>query len=120
MSLTLNETKQLVSQKRSIDAIAELRGCKNQTVVSHIARLVAAGQDLDVEYLMPPQNRLEEIKSAFLHTGNTRLAPVRILLGESYSFDEIALARIGLLQSGFFVSVEDSNVFEELSLDTSL
>ena len=113
MSLTLDETKQLVSQKRSIGAIAELRGCKSQTVVGHIARLVAVGQDLDVEYLMPPPSRMEEIESAFRETGNTRLTPVRILLGEGYSYDEIAMARIGLFQRGILIRIGDTFAIKE-------
>ncbi|PKB63862.1 MAG: DNA helicase RecQ [SAR202 cluster bacterium Io17-Chloro-G2] len=102
MSLTLDETKQLVAQKQTIDTIAELRGCRTQTVVGHIARLVMAGEDLDVNYLMPSGNSMDEIESAFQQTGGTRLTPVRILLGERYSFDEIAMARIGLYQRGIF------------------
>ena len=113
MSLTLDETKQLVSQKRSIGAIAELRGCKSRTVVGHIARLVAVGQDLDVEYLMPPPSRMEEIESAFRETGNTRLTPVRILLGEGYSYDEIAMARIGLFQRGILIRIGDTFATKE-------
>ena len=113
MSLTLDETRELVSQKRSIDAIAVLRGCRSQTVVGHIARIVAAGQDLDVDYLMPPQTRMEEIESAFHETGNTRLSPVRILLGEDYSYDEIAMARIGLFRRGVLIRIGDTFAIKE-------
>ena len=117
MSLTLEQTKSLVSQKYTIDAIAELRGCKNQTVVGHISRLLMAGEDLDLTYLMPSRDSMDEIKAAFLQTGDTKLTPVRILLGESYSYEEIAMARIGLLQRGFFAVEQETWVFKGPAAD---
>ena len=113
MSLTLDETKQLVSQKRSIGAIAELRGCKSRTVVGHIARLVAVGQDLDVEYLMPPPSRMEEIESAFRETGQYPAHPGADTARGGLSYDEIAMARIGLFQRGILIRIGDTFATKE-------
>ena len=104
---TLNTTKDLVSQKLPISCIAKTRGIAERTIVNHIHRLIVSGEDLDLEYLMPPPDRLEKIESAFKQTGDTRLSPVRELLGDEYTYDEIALARIELLQRGFFVNNGD-------------
>ena len=81
---------------------------------------IHCGEAMDLGYLMPSPDRLESIESAFQQTGDTRLTPVRELLGESYSFDEIDLAKIGLLQRGFFVIEEESLVFKQTVVDTSL
>ena len=113
ISLTLEQTKQMVVQKHSIGSIAELKAVKSQTVVSHIARLVTGGEDLDLAYLMPPQDRLGRMESAFRQTGDTRLAPVRMMLGEDFSYDEIALARIGLFQRGVFTNDGDNFTINE-------
>ena len=59
-----------------------------------------AGGELDLDYLMPPPDRLVRIEAAFRQTGDQKLAPVLELLGEDYSYEELALARIGLRQRG--------------------
>ena len=110
---TQDETRKLVSQKHNISDIAELRGVQNRTIVNHIAQLVVRGEALDLAYLMPSPHRLERIQSAFQQAGDTRLTPVRDLLGESYSYDEIALARIGMLQRGLLNFKGDSFVVKE-------
>ena len=97
---TLVQTQELVAKKLSLNEIAENRGINTTTIRNHIYQLVMGGEELDLAYLMPSQTRMEEIESAFQQTGDARLAPVRELLGEGYSYDEIALARIGLLQRG--------------------
>ena len=97
---TLNQTKELVGLKLSIDEIARRRVLASSTIGSQIERLVQTGEALDLEHLMPPPERMEKIKSAFLRTEDTRLAPVKELLVDSYSYDEIRMARIGLQQKG--------------------
>ena len=97
---TLVQTKELVSKRLSLDEIAKDRGINTTTIRNHIYQLVVGGEELDLAYLMPSPTRMAEIESAFQQTGDARLTPVRDLLGESYSYDEIALARIGLLQRG--------------------
>ena len=115
---TLDQTKNLVAQKHSISDIAAIRGINTSTIRNHIYQLVTGGEELDVAYLMPSPHRMEEIKSAFQQTGDTLLTPVRELLGESYSYDEIAVARIGLLQCGLLIIKGDSFVVKESLLDT--
>ena len=52
---------------------------------------------------MLPPDRKAKIEAAFQQTEDIRLAPVRELLGDDYSYDDLALARIGLMQKGFLV-----------------
>ena len=107
---TLNTTEELVSQKLPVSDVAKTRGLTENTIINHISRLILAGAGLDLEYLMPLPDRMAKIEAAFRQTGDTRLNPVRELLGDEYSHDELALARIGLLQRGFFIM--NGNGFE--------
>ncbi len=103
---TYEETKKLVLQKLPVSEIAERRGIAEHTIVSHIERLVTAGEELDIDYLMPPAQRLEKIRAAFQKAGSlTFLTPVRESLGEDYSYDELGLVRIYLRQSGRVIGV---------------
>ena len=103
---TYQETKKLLSQELTISEIAERRGLTERTVIGHLERLVTAGEELDIDYLMPPAKRLAKIRAAFQKAGSlTQLTPVRELLGEEYSYDEIALVRIYLRQTGTDVGV---------------
>ena len=58
------------------------------------------GEELDLDHLIPPPERLGNIRSAFQETGSLFLTPVRELLGEDYSYQELWLARIVLVQKG--------------------
>ena len=46
---------------------------------------------MDLLPLMPPQERFDTIRDAFTETGATLLSPVKEILGEVYSYDEIRL-----------------------------
>lgn len=93
---TYQETKILVEQKMSIDKIAKARKMTVGTITSHIEKLVAAKEEIDIEYLRPPAKKMEKIKFAFQKSGGTALSPVREILGEDFSYDELRVARLFL------------------------
>jgi ATP-dependent DNA helicase RecQ len=93
----------LVELKLSVDEIAQRRSLASSTVAGQIERLVQDGAALDLDHLMPPPERMETIKAAFLRTGDVRLAPVRESLGDGYSYDEIRMVRIALFPNGVIV-----------------
>ena len=96
---TYDKTKPLLLQKLPISEVAERRGLTVDTVINHLAQLVTAGEEIDIGYLMPPEERLAKIKAAFQQSGDLiLLAPVRDLLGEEYSYEELRLVRIRLRQ----------------------
>ena len=97
---TFEETKGLVSQKLTISQMALHRGLTEKTIISHLERLVIGGESIDLDYLMPPPECLAKIQSAFQETGALFLTPVRGLLGEEYSYQDLWLARIGLIHKG--------------------
>ena len=93
---TFDETKKFLKQKISISAIAEIRGLAPATIINHAEKLSAEDSTLDISYLKPEPERFKKIAEAFQKTGNSALSPVREILGEEYSFDELRLARFFL------------------------
>ena len=47
---------------------------------------------------MPPPERFETIRAAFEQSGGTFLSPVKEILGDDYSYDEIRLVWMFLRQ----------------------
>jgi ATP-dependent DNA helicase RecQ len=91
---SMDFTKQLLTQKVSVDEICKQRSLKLSTVVEHIEKIVQMDSALDISYLYPDKKRLLVIKNAFEETGGWLLTPVKEILGEDFSFDEIKIARI--------------------------
>ena len=79
------------------------RGLSFGTILGHLEKLVATGKidsKIDLAYLRPKSERSEKIIGAFekikKHTGEIRLAPVREVLVDSFSFEELRVARLFL------------------------
>jgi ATP-dependent DNA helicase RecQ len=100
ISATLNETKELISRKMSVGEIAKHRGLTGNTILNHIVRIVDGGENLDLAHMMPSADRVANIKAAFRQTDGVLLSPVRELLGEDYSYEELGLVRIGMINNG--------------------
>ncbi|MDE0143502.1 MAG: DNA helicase RecQ [Caldilineaceae bacterium] len=95
---TYDQTKQLLQQGMSIEEIARERGLATSTIAGHLDRLVRAGEKLDLESLLPPQERFEKIKEALTQTGGEYLTPAKEALGDEYSYDEIRIVWLYLGQ----------------------
>ncbi|MCX5893895.1 MAG: DNA helicase RecQ [Deltaproteobacteria bacterium] len=91
---TYQETKQLLRQKRSIEQIASLRGMSAATILAHIEKLVRSGEEIDLDYLKPPPEKCAQIAAAFQQSGGAALSPVREMLGEQFSYEELRIARL--------------------------
>ena len=102
-SSTVHRTKELVEQKLSVRDIAQQRGLTDNTIINHIARLVVEGETLDLDHLLPSKPQLENILSAFRQSSGTQLTPVWELMENRHTYEELALARIGLLQQGAII-----------------
>ena len=87
-------TKEMLFQKFPIAKIADEEGLKYGTIVVHIEKLISSGEDVDIDYLKPPEKRLEKIKMAFEECGDEKLKPVFEFLDEEYSYDEIRLGKL--------------------------
>ena len=97
---TYAETRALLREGCNVAEIAQRRGLSQQTVLSHMEKLAADGEQIELAHLMPPEHRVRRIQAAFRAVGGERLTPVRDYLGDSVSFEEIRLVRIWLSQDG--------------------
>ena len=89
-------TRRLLSQGRSLEEIAAERELALSTIVGHVEALADAGDELKLNHLMPAPDRAAEIRSAFHAAGTLMLSPVRDLLSEDYSYEELRLVRLDL------------------------
>ena len=87
-------TKEMLSKKLPILEVANKQGFKYGTIVRHIEKLILNGEDINIDYLKPSQERLEKIKIAFEKCGDEKLKPVFDFLDEEYSYDEIRLGKL--------------------------
>ena len=108
---TLGVTKSLLLSKLSLPEIAKERAMTLKTIFTHIEELIGKGQisvERDLSHIPKPA-RFAEIEKAFKtllskkskaelvdSSGLVKLSPVRELLGDSYSFDDLRLARLFL------------------------
>ena len=91
---TFDLTRDLLLQKLALTEIAEQRGVSQGTIIFHLEELLKAGEEIDISYLAPPAGRLKKISAAFEVSGGPLLAPVRKILGDGFSYEELRLARI--------------------------
>lgn len=92
---TYDTTKQLLLRKQSIADMAKTRNLAAGTILAHIEKLVEVDPQLDVAYLQPASPHFDTIAQAFRKIGSSlALSPVRTLLGDKYSYDELRLVRL--------------------------
>ena len=95
---TYDQTKQLLQQGMTVEEVAEQRGLAKSTIAGHIERLIRAREQLDLSSYLPPQERYDAIRAAFVETGGTLLSSVKAILGDDYSYDEIQIVGLYLDQ----------------------
>ncbi len=96
LGTTYTATQELLNQKLPIEEIARRRKMSPTTIVGHIEKLMQHRKNVDVEYLRPAANDLQEIAQAFQKTKSWLLSPVREILGERFTYEELRLARLFL------------------------
>lgn len=92
------KTKELIQKKVPVARIAKHLSLSQDTIISHIERMLDAGETLDLEYLKLPRDRFEVMKKAYAKIGDEKLKPVFEFLEAKYTYDELKLARV-LLRS---------------------
>ncbi|MGD1860078.1 MAG: DNA helicase RecQ [Leptolyngbyaceae cyanobacterium] len=91
-SQTRTQTLQLYQAGHAVDEIARLRNLRHTTIVGHLATLLAAGEAIDIDDLVPAE-RQAAIRAALTQTNSPYLNDVRDRLGNDYSYDEIRLVK---------------------------
>ncbi len=91
----------LVDQKLTLEQIAKKREMTVGTIISHVEQLLIEAKidaQKDLSALKPKSARFETIKKALLAVKENQdtmpLSPTREILGHSYTYDEIRLARL--------------------------
>ena len=95
---TYDQTMELLQQGMSIEEIAKERGLAQSTIVGHLDRLAQAGKKLDFAPLLPPKWRFDRIRAVLTETGGEFLSPVKEVLGDDFSYEEIRIVRLYLGQ----------------------
>jgi DNA-binding CsgD family transcriptional regulator len=99
---TYDETWRLVAEERSLDEIVSMRGLSRGTIMNHIEDGRDLREDIDISYLKDEidKKKFARIAKAFESTEGTpdagKLSPVKALVGDDISFDEIRLAKLFL------------------------
>ncbi len=95
---TYEKTQKLVDKKMTIEEMAKERGKTQGTIMSHLEKLMEGKKKPDLEYLKKEMNkkRLDEILKTFKKTKDTKLTPVKKILGDNYDYEEIRFARLFL------------------------
>lgn len=95
---TYEKTKLLVDQKMPIKKMAKERKLTETTIISHLEKLLEEENKPDLNYLKKTisKDRLSKIKKAFKKSGDTKLSPVKGILGDDFDFEDIRLGRLFL------------------------
>jgi len=87
-------TMLMLKEKLEIHEIARKQGFKNETIISHIEKLIEREEKIDIAYLKPEFSEFNEINEAFKECGDQYLGPVYAFLKGKYGYDRIRLVRI--------------------------
>ena len=97
---TYNTTYLLLKEKKTFIEIAEKRGVTISTIIGHIEKLLAEEKinpEHDLSHIVRPKKNTK-IKKAFeavyKKESNMHLSPVRAILGDDYSYDDLRLTRL--------------------------
>ncbi len=98
---TIHRTKELLLEKLSIPTIAKNRGLTTSTIINHLEQLITEKMiepDRDLAHLEFNPARFRVIEKAFetvyKKEGRLLLSATRALLGDSFTYDELRLARL--------------------------
>ena len=95
---THRQTLDLLLSGLSVAEVSRQRGLTVATITSHLEQLIAAGETLPLERELPAPERVTRISEAFARTQSPALGPVRQLLGDDYSYEELRIVRAWLDQ----------------------
>ena len=96
---TYARTADLIRDGFNVAEIAARRGIAQQTVLTHLEKLVEAGENFDILHLMPPERKYRRIAHAFRAVNSERLSSVMEWLGSGCSYEELRLVRLHVRMS---------------------
>jgi len=84
------ETIRLIAEGKTLDEIAEIRGRRRSTIVSMVSDLVERGL-LEFQNSWVKKDRQGQIEAAAANLGLERFSPIKDVLPEDFTYDEIRL-----------------------------
>ncbi len=93
---TLELTKRLIEQKKTIEEIMDERNLVFGTIVNHLEQIFALYPNVDIEYLRP-EAKVVELVAKYVPKSEGRLSYIKSQLkrsGNDMSFEDIRLARV--------------------------
>lgn len=97
---TVEKTRRLIADAKSIEEIADARGFSIETIINHLQELKLAQKisHTDIAHLKPADSRFDEVcKIIFPHfekLGTEKLSPVFRALKGKYNYDTLHLVRL--------------------------
>ena len=89
------QTAECIEPKDTLADLARKRGVTVGTIIGHLEEIKKT-TDTNISQFAPKKSDLKNIAAAFKKSKGDRLTPVRRLLDNKYSFDELRLARLFL------------------------
>ncbi|HKT39524.1 MAG TPA: RQC domain-containing protein, partial [Ktedonobacterales bacterium] len=96
---TMQETLRLYRAGMGIEQMATTRQLTQDAIVTHLRKLIEAGEEIDVSDFVP-DDHYRRIADAFAEVGFAALTPVKEIVGEDISYAEIRLVRAALQRNG--------------------
>ncbi|HYE74878.1 MAG TPA: helix-turn-helix domain-containing protein [Blastocatellia bacterium] len=93
---TVMQTKTLLDEGKTIQAIAKIRDLNEGTIIDHIEKLVASGEEVKLDHVRPDQKDIDAV-ARHLKGADGKLSPLKSALdreGKQMSFEAIRLARV--------------------------
>jgi ATP-dependent DNA helicase RecQ len=92
------QTLALYRRGLSIEEIAQERGCGLSKVMDHLSQVIEEGEEVDISSIVETERQMT-IFNALKEVGGNMLRPVKDVLGDEYSFEEIRLVRAVMRRS---------------------
>jgi ATP-dependent DNA helicase RecQ len=96
---TVEVTGMLWEKGGTLEEISRNRGLTPSTIIKHLAQFIDEGRSIDLNRILSKE-RIALIEEAIVRAGSERLAPVKALLPQDVSYDEIRLVVRQYVQNG--------------------
>lgn len=93
---TYEKTRVFVEEGFSLAEIAQARGVREGTIISHLEKLKEKDSKIDLNLYKPQEKDLKIMADAFKKTKEEKLSPVFSALDGKYSYEQLRLARLFL------------------------
>ncbi len=92
VSSTHLETLNFYQRSMSLAEIAEKRSMRESTIFDHLLKLMECGYEVKIDRIVAPE-KVTIIEQAIATVGAERLTPIKVHLGDDYSYEEIKIVR---------------------------